>query len=215
MEREEERRLIRAAQSGDREAERQLLEQFSSLLWKFVKKLRGCRRCEQEDLYQVAAMAFLSGVRRFNLEIGVRLSTFLWQAIPNHLWLYVVTSTGVVHTPYSAQKAFPAEWEAAKGVKFAGTLASDRDSHGSIFVDNECVFSEVSRREEAETIHAAIGELPNTDRAVVLSRMDGETLQKIADRHGVTKTRIGQISARAIGRLKESLKTLAIQADSP
>lgn len=66
--------LARAAQ-GDSDAERDLLEQNSGLIWSIAKRFYG-RGVDTDDLYQLGSVGFIKAVRGFDPTLGFAFSTY-------------------------------------------------------------------------------------------------------------------------------------------
>lgn len=73
MDRTEE--LIRRSQEGDKEAREVLIEENMGLIHHVVKRFLG-RGVDPEDLFQIGAIGLVKAVDRFDLEFGVRFSTY-------------------------------------------------------------------------------------------------------------------------------------------
>ncbi len=67
--------LIARAQSGDRGATEQLVEENSGLIWAVARRFLG-RGTEADDLYQLGCLGFLKAVEGFDLEYGTQFSTY-------------------------------------------------------------------------------------------------------------------------------------------
>jgi RNA polymerase sporulation-specific sigma factor len=64
------RRLLDAAQQGDRAAIEQLLRRYERLIWRVVWSLRLPAGCEREDLAQEARIGLLAAIRAWRPERG-------------------------------------------------------------------------------------------------------------------------------------------------
>lgn len=67
--------LIALAQSGDREAGEQLVNENAGLIWSVAKRFIG-RGTETEDLYQLGCIGFLKAVEGFDPAYGTQFSTY-------------------------------------------------------------------------------------------------------------------------------------------
>lgn len=67
--------LIRRSQEGDKEAREALIEENMGLIHHVVKRFLG-RGVEAEDLFQIGAIGLMKAIDRFDLEYGVRFSTY-------------------------------------------------------------------------------------------------------------------------------------------
>ena len=66
---------IRAAQSGDTEAEKTLLEENMPLVAAIARRYRGAG-IDPEDLRQLGSIGLLKAIRRFDADLGVCFSTY-------------------------------------------------------------------------------------------------------------------------------------------
>jgi RNA polymerase sporulation-specific sigma factor len=64
------RRLLKAAQQGDRAAIEQLLRRYERLIWRVVWSLHPPPGCEREDLAQEARIGLLAAIRAWRPERG-------------------------------------------------------------------------------------------------------------------------------------------------
>lgn len=82
------RELIRAAQEGDEKARDKILRHNLALVWHVVKRFRGRGR-EKDDLFQVGCIGLLKAVDRFDLERGVKFSTYAVPSISGEIKRYL------------------------------------------------------------------------------------------------------------------------------
>ncbi len=66
--------LIDKAQQGDIDAKEKLIEENIPLIKSIVKRYKG--RLEYDDLMQLGAMGFIKAIHNFNVDFGVRFSTY-------------------------------------------------------------------------------------------------------------------------------------------
>ncbi len=66
--------LLKNAQAGDDGAKEKLIEENIPLIKSIVKRFKG--RLEYDDLMQLGAMGFVKAMQNFDLEYGVRFSTY-------------------------------------------------------------------------------------------------------------------------------------------
>lgn len=67
--------MIALAQSGDREAGEQLVNENAGLIWSVARRFIG-RGTETEDLYQLGCIGFLKAVEGFDPAYGTQFSTY-------------------------------------------------------------------------------------------------------------------------------------------
>ena len=66
---------IKRAQTGDKDAMANLVENNQGLIWSIVKIFTG-RGYELEDLYQIGMIGFIKSIRNFDINFEVKLSTY-------------------------------------------------------------------------------------------------------------------------------------------
>ena len=66
---------ILKAQNSDENAMTKIIETNSGLLWSIVKRFLG-RGYEAEELYQIACIGFIKSIKRFDVSLNLRLSTY-------------------------------------------------------------------------------------------------------------------------------------------
>ena len=66
---------IKRAQTGDKDAMANLVENNQGLIWSIVKRFTG-RGYELEDLYQIVMIGFIKSIRNFDINFEVKLSTY-------------------------------------------------------------------------------------------------------------------------------------------
>ncbi|MDA8206169.1 MAG: SigB/SigF/SigG family RNA polymerase sigma factor [Thermaerobacter sp.] len=67
--------LYRQAQSGDQNARQQLVERHWNLIWHIVHRF-SARGYEPDDLFQVGAIGLLKAIDRFDVDRGLKFSTY-------------------------------------------------------------------------------------------------------------------------------------------
>lgn len=67
--------LLARAAEGDSDAERELLEQNSGLIWSIARRFYG-RGVDADDLYQLGSVGFIKAVRGFDPALGFAFSTY-------------------------------------------------------------------------------------------------------------------------------------------
>ena len=67
--------LYRRAQAGDHQARQQLVERHWNLIWHIVHRF-AARGYEPDDLFQVGAIGLLKAIDRFDVDRGLKFSTY-------------------------------------------------------------------------------------------------------------------------------------------
>ncbi|CAB1128689.1 RNA polymerase sporulation-specific sigma factor (sigma-F) [Candidatus Hydrogenisulfobacillus filiaventi] len=79
---------FRRAQAGDPDARRVLVERHWNLVWHIVHRFQG-RGYEAEDLFQVGAIGLLKAIDRFEVERGLKFSTYAVPLIMGEIRRYL------------------------------------------------------------------------------------------------------------------------------
>ena len=79
-ERRRRRELLEAAKAGDEAAFAAFFEQNQGLVRMVVSRFSG-RGAEYDDLFQVACIGLIKAIERFDIELGLRLSTYAFSLI--------------------------------------------------------------------------------------------------------------------------------------
>lgn len=88
------------------------------------------------------------------------------------------------------------------------TYGDDGDSDGYDFLVRSALDTEAlaAQHERAVDVRAALADLPERDRDIILRRLDGdETLEEVGHRYGLSKERIRQLETRATERLGRAM----------
>ena len=68
-------REIISAQENDKDAMANIIAKNSGLIWSIVKRFLG-RGYDGEELYQVASIGFIKSIKRFDVSLNLKLSTY-------------------------------------------------------------------------------------------------------------------------------------------
>ena len=109
-------------ETGDRKYRNQIAEKYLYIAEILAKKFVG-RGVEYDDLKQVAALALLRGIDRFDPELGMQFSTFITPTITGEIKNYFRDKSRIVKLPRRLGeiamrvKAFMSEYESKNGKK--------------------------------------------------------------------------------------------------
>jgi RNA polymerase sigma factor (sigma-70 family) len=202
---EQERELIVKARAGDRQAAADLLEAHEGFLYQEARKMRGI---EREDAVQEAKLAAFEAIRDFDVSRNLRFLTFASRKV---VWTLkrVRDDGGTIRIPqYCNYQRNPKDYQ--QKADRARRLASldkpqTEDGRGlrEILVDAFDLFADLDSREKIEWVNRAMQRLDDKERAVIRGRMDGQILEEIGQRMGLTRERIRQIEAKAHHKIRE------------
>ena len=95
---EENELFERYKQTGDIALRNQIVEKYLYIAAVIAKKFVG-RGVEYDDLYQVAALALVKGVDRFDASKGIKFSTFITPTVTGEIKNYFRDRSRLVHLP--------------------------------------------------------------------------------------------------------------------
>jgi RNA polymerase primary sigma factor len=146
-----------------------------------------------DDLLSEGIMALMRAVDKFNVELGFRFSTYATQVVRRHSYRLVM------HKQAERQKV-------TASIQENGIDISDEDHRPSL---DELLWTSLRTR-----LAVLLNKLDRREKLIIRARysLGGhrrvQTLQKLADRLGVSKERVRQLEKRALEKLR-------ILADSP
>lgn len=229
------RALLGRAAAGDREAEAQLLEQNSGLIWSIARRYYG-RGAEPDDLYQLACVGFIKAVRGFDAALGNEFSTYAVPKIAGEIRRFLrddgavkigravkeraarVRRVQVELEGRTGRSPTVSEVAAAAGLTAEEVAACDQ---AEVTVDSfERELSGGGRlgdlvgdegMEERACLYLSLGEalgaLPDRERQVLSLRFSRDlTQQQVARIIGVSQVQVSRIEKRAIAALREKLQ---------
>lgn len=228
------RGLLEQAAAGDREAEAQLLEENSGLIWSIARRYYG-RGVEADDLYQLACVGFIKAVRGFDAALGNEFSTYAVPKIAGEIRRFLRDDGAVkvgraVKERAARVRRVQAELEGRTGrsptvsevAEAAGLTAEEVASCEQAEVTVDSFERELSGGgrlgdlvgdegiEERACLYLSLGEalgaLPERERQVLALRFSRDlTQQQVSRIIGVSQVQVSRIEKRAIAALREKL----------
>ncbi len=226
--------LLEAAQAGDNEACAQIIEENAGLIWSVVRRYYG-RGAEPEDLYQLGCLGFLKAIRGFDNEYGTQFSTYAVPKIAGEIRRFlrddgpVKVSRGIKERAasiYAARSRLTADLgreptlselasntgytveEIAVTETAAGPVTS-LQTETAEGLTLESILGQDGMEEsvvERISLRAAIDELPERERQVVLLRFYKNMTQDRAARIlGISQVQVSRIERKAIENLRQKL----------
>lgn len=228
------RSLLERAAGGDRDAEAQLIEENSGLIWSIARRYYG-RGVEPDDLYQLACVGFIKAVRGFDASLGNEFSTYAVPKIAGEIRRFL-RDDGAVKVGRAVKersvrvRRIQAELEGRTGrsptvteVAAAAGLTVEEVAaceQADVTVDSfERELSGGGRlgdlvgdegMEERTCLHLSLGEamraLPEREQQVLSLRFSRDlTQQQVSKIIGVSQVQVSRIEKRAIAALRKKL----------
>ena len=229
------RALLEQAAAGNRDAEAQLIEENSGLIWSIARRYYG-RGVEPDDLYQLACVGFIKAVRGFDAAFGNEFSTYAVPKIAGEIRRFLRDDGAVkigraVKERAARVRRVRAELEGRTGrsptvsevAAAAGLTAEEVASCEQAEVTVDSFERELSGggrlgdlvgdegMEERACLYLSLGEaihaLPERERQVLALRFSRDLTQQQGSRIiGVSQVQVSRIEKRAIAALREKLQ---------
>lgn len=224
--------LIRLSQSGDREAQEQLVTENAGLIWSVARRFLG-RGAEADDLYQLGCLGFLKAVEGFDLEFGTQFSTYAVPKIAGEIRRFLRDDGAVkvsrtikeqaatikstrnrlsnalgreptIHE-ISRQTGFTPEEIALAETATAATESIQRET-GEDGFSLENILTDTESEEtmvERIALYQAIEKLPEREAVVIKMRyFHGMTQQRVAAVLEVSQVQVSRIEKKALNNLR-------------
>lgn len=193
----EERVYLERAAQGDLNARNILIERNLRLVAHIMKKYYS-QSADQEDLLSIGTIGLIKGIETFDLTKGARLATYAARCVENEILMY-----------------FRSQKKSAGDVSLSDYIETGKDGTSLSVLDvvasDEDLFEDLSRREEAGKLHAAIEKcLTAREKAVVQLRygLNGAApyrQQDVAAKLGISRSYVSRIEKRALEKLRKEL----------
>jgi RNA polymerase sigma factor (sigma-70 family) len=192
------------------------------------------------DLIEEGNLGMLVALQKFELERGVRFSTYAGWWIRYYLQTAIATQVPIVRPPLRQQQRAARQawrqWCDSHGEDATATVVHDNplvsavplhdaDVEGLLDdagLHHRDVSDEVAEQRDlprlAALLRGLVDQLPARQRDIIVARfgLDGRdecTLQQLSDDRGVTRERIRQVQAAALTALREALEDQGITRD--
>lgn len=188
------------------------------LLWQLALKYsKKCQILDMDDLVQAGRVALLEAAERFDPATGNRFTTYAQWCVSGQLKLAakLLTERGI-HVPVYYRQRNAQRDESATDRRHQMDEETARLVHAALNPRTlHCLEGgeESAAREqetpdtfEVEHLRWALGRLPPREREVLeLCLGEGQTLQHVGERLGVTRERVRQLRIRGLERLRREM----------
>jgi RNA polymerase sigma factor (sigma-70 family) len=182
MDAQAELRIVQAAKAGDRDA----LDLLMRELWPSItRQCLGCRRSNQmplDDLRQECAIAVLGCLTRFDVQSGIRFSTFAQKRISGAIadWWRQQLPPGARRHRGKSFRRRTVHLSTLSSEEFGAWQIADPDP-------------EATRFEEQEWFESLLDTMAERERIVLAMRAKGRTMKEIGATIGLSESRVSQM----------------------
>ena len=211
--------------TGDISIRNKIVEKYLYIASVIAKKFVG-RGVEYDDLFQVASLALIKGVDRFDVSKGLQFSTFITPTITGEIKNYFRDRSRLVHLPRRVAelrvsvKRAAEELTAETGKKPTAkelaarlsVLSLDRSASGeeegmSYYDVLPAEDMDIEALEQRDAVSSALKILSKEERALVRYRFSEELSQtETAKRLGVSQMYVSRMERRVLNKLRENYK---------
>jgi len=200
------RRLVRAAQRGDKRAEDELVRRYEPLVQHAVWRLRVPPWCEREDLAQEARVALVTAMREWRPERGA-FPAFAQQCVKNKALLAVISTSRhkhqVLNFSVSIEENFADDSsDQSRPPRLVDRLSASDDAE----TDPEL---HLVVREQIDSVLHALPTLTAPERAAMSAGLNAQTNEQVAKALDVTPKAASQAAYRARRKLAAALPQAA------
>ena len=196
---EEEIMYLNRLESGDKEAKNILIERNLRLVAHVCKKYMAAK-VDQEDLISIGTIGLIKGINSFNLNKGVKLSTYVSRCIDNEILMYLRTTKKVGAEVY-----------------LEDTIGKDKDDNTVTLKevlenDERNIEEEVDLKIKVKKLYEKIKEvLKEREKTIIELRfgLDGskpKTQKQIAKMMGISRSYVSRIETKAINKLSKEFQ---------
>lgn len=197
LSREEEKKYIALARSGDAQAKEILIKHNMRLVAHVVKKYTGA--AETDDLLSVGSIGLIKAINTFQDGKGTQLATYTARCIENEILMLL--RSGKKHK---------------NNVSLTDPVGTDKDGNELTLIDllsekEDSVFSQVEKSIQREKFVARLKTFLSEREFDILSMryglVDGVALpqREVAKTLGISRSYISRIEKRAIEKARENL----------
>lgn len=196
---DEEKTCLERLKNGDEEARNILIERNLRLVAHVCKKYMATK-IEQDDLISIGTIGLIKGINSFNVEKGVRLSTYVSRCIDNEILMYLRSNK-----------------KSNSEVYLEDTIGKDKDDNTvtlkEVLENNDKdVEEEVDLKFKIKRLYQKMKEvLHDREKLIIELRfgLDGKkpkTQKQIAKMMGISRSYVSRIETKAIGKLAKEFK---------
>ncbi len=208
---EEEKSLAAKAFSGDKKAQKKLVEANLRFVVKIANQYQGYM--DVEDLIMEGNMGLMHAAEKFNPENGNRFSTYAVFWIRCYIQKAIrETSTGIKFPATKYKEMKNLKWNIASLDKVISNSDDEEVTLGSFVKDKRNLNPETEfyKKETSEKLVQSINSLGQKERYILINRYglngkDPMSLSELGKVKGYSKERIRQIEKHALAELRKNL----------
>lgn len=190
--------LLKRLNLGNQKSFEILVNQNVGLIWSIVKKFLGSGY-EKDDLYQIGCVGFIKAVRRFDLNLGYKLSTFAVPYITGEIKKFI-RDDGIIKISRSIKElGFRVRVDSINEEIFENGKEEKLER-----ISNK--IDEQSKIIERLSLDEAIKNLNYRDKKIIILRyFNGKTQSEVAKALGISQVQVSRIERKILNNIKEKM----------
>lgn len=190
--------LLKKLNLGNRKSLERLTEQNTGLIWSIVKKFLN-RGYEKEDLYQIGSIGFIKAVKKFDINLGYKLSTIAVPYIMGEIKKFI-RDDGII--------------KISRNIKELGVKVQVNSINEEIFENGreekiEQLSSKVDEQSkiiDKISLERSIEKLGKRDKRIIKLRyFNCKTQSEVAKMLGISQVQVSRIEKRILNDMKEEM----------
>ena len=210
--------LLRRAHAGDREARNRLVESNLKLVLSAVQRFSN-RGGNPDDLFQVGCIGLIKAIERFDIELGLKLSTYAFSLIIGEMRRFLRDS-GMVKVTRRVREQVEEIAAAMQQAKEDVVLAMEAIMEPSSLYDpaysdgreNICLIDQVQDKTSESDwldemlLRQAMEALPAREKKILSLRFfAGKTQVEVSQAVGISQAQVSRIEKGALQRIKTQM----------
>ncbi len=190
--------LLKKLNLGNKKSLERLTEQNTGLIWSIVKKFLN-RGYEKEDLYQIGSIGFIKAVKKFDINLGYKLSTIAVPYIMGEIKKFI-RDDGII--------------KISRNIKELGVKVQVNSINEEIFENGreekiEQLSSKVDEQSkiiDKISLERSIEKLGKRDKRIIKLRyFNCKTQSEVAKMLGISQVQVSRIEKRILNDMKEEM----------
>jgi len=193
----EEQEALEGLSSGDEKSKQRLIEHNLRLVVYIAKRFESTG-INLEDLISIGTIGLIKAIGTYRLDKNIKLATYASRCIENEILMYIRKIAG--------QKA-EVSLDEPINMDYDGNELLLSDILGT---DEDCVSGRMENDVDLQLLRAALRQLPEREREIVLLRFGLEgrkelTQKEVAQKMGISQSYISRLEKRIMQRLRKEM----------
>lgn len=198
LSKDEEEKLIRQKEAGDKTAKNKLVEHNLRLVAHIVKKYTATQ-FDQDDLISIGTIGLIKAIDSFRSEKGTRLSTYAARCIENEILMY-----------------FRAQKKTSQDISINEPIDTDSEGNPLAFIDvistEDTILNDIYLSTMSKRMHKYINEISDErEKSIIIMRYGLNnhaplTQREVAKKLNISRSYVSRIEKKVLLQLRKKLE---------